>query len=263
MDDTAIRELGEDLLRAYADGPVEPPSQTRPELDLDGAYAVQQVQVAQWTADGRRVVGHKVGLTSAAMQRQLGVDQPDYGVLFGDMCFDDGGTVDIGRFLQPRIEPEIAFVLEHDLVGPGVTAAAALRAVAFVLPALEIIDSRVRDWRIGILDTVADNASCGGLVLGSRPTSVHACDLRLVGANLTANGELRGTGAGGAVLGSPLVALVWLANVLGARGVPLRAGDVVLPGSVMSAQPVVAGQSWTAQFATLGSVSLTFTGATA
>lgn len=260
MDSATISDLGRRLAGAYATGPIDPPTVTYPGLDLDDAYAVQQAQVSQWTADGRVVMGHKVGLTSAAMQRQLGVDQPDYGVLFADTCYDDGGVADVGRFLQPRIEPEIGFVLDQDLTGPGVTVAAAVRAVGFVLPAMEIIDSRVRDWKIGIVDTVADNASGGGLVLGSRPTPVDAVDLRLVGATLTADGALVGTGAGGAVLGSPLVALVWLANALGARGVSLRAGDVVLPGSVMSAHPVLVGQTWTAQFATLGSVTISFTG---
>jgi len=260
VDDALRTDCAERLRRAYADGPIEPLTDNPGGIDLTDAYAIQRLQVQAWQSADRVVVGHKVGLTSAVMQRQLGVDQPDAGVLFADMVGDDAGTTDIGRHLQPRIEPEIAFVLETDLAGPHVTVASAARAVAFVLPALEIIDSRVRDWRIAIADTVADNASCGGLVLGSRPTRLDAQDLRLVGATLTVDGHLVATGAGGAVLGSPLVALVWLANTLAVSRHALRAGDIVLPGSVTAAQPVRAGQSWSATFAGLGSVSTTFTG---
>ncbi len=258
MDSSGHQDLAARLMAAYTDGPIDPPSAAHPQLSLEDAYAVQTLQVERWCASGRAVVGHKVGLTSAAMQRQLSVNEPDYGVLFADMAHDDGGEVAASGFLQPRIEPEIAFVLDRDLSGPGVTMAAAARAIGFVLPALEIIDSRVRDWQIAIADTIADNASSAGFVLGGRPTSVAAHDLRLVGATLTADGALVGTGAGGAVLGSPLVALVWLANTLGARGMSLHEGDIVLPGSVMAAQPVKPGQTWTATFAALGSVTIEF-----
>lgn len=260
MDEALRRDCAERLRRAYTDGPVAPLTENPGGVDLDDAYAIQRLQVEAWRSSGRVVVGHKVGLTSAVMQRQLGVDQPDAGVLFADTVGADGGTTDTARYLQPRIEPEIAFVLETDLTGPDVTVAAAVRAVAFVLPALEIIDSRIQDWRIAIADTVADNASCGGLVLGARPTTLDKVDLRLVGANLTVDGRLAATGAGGAVLGSPLMALVWLANTLAASGRSLHAGDVVLPGSVTAAQPVTGGQSWSATFAGLGSVTTTFTG---
>ncbi len=168
--------------------------------------------------------GHKVGLTSAAMQRLLGVTEPDYGHLLDDFFHLEHMPIPIDLFVQPRIEPEVAFVLKKPLKGPGVTVHEALRAVDFVLPALEIVDSRIRDWKIGLFDTIADNASSGAVVLGSTPTDVGAVDLRLAGATFHRNGEVVGTGAGGAVLGSPLNSLVWLANTVGARGRHPRGG---------------------------------------
>lgn len=189
------------------------------------------------------------------MQRQFGVDQPDYGFLTSDMVHLESRAVDAGRFLQPKIEPEIAFVLKEDLGVSGVTASHAIAAADYVLPALEIIDSRIRDWNIGLLDTISDNASSGGVVLGSKPTSLHDVDLRLAGCNLHVNGALVATGAGGAVLGSPLVAFVWLANTLGARGVTMRAGQVVLSGSITSAATIGPGDAVTATIAGLGSVT--------
>jgi 2-keto-4-pentenoate hydratase len=227
-------------------------------MTIEDAYAIQQLQLSRWLSDGRVLKGHKVGLTSAAMQQQMGVDQPDFGVLRDDMYWPEYEPIAVSQFLAPRVEPEIAFVLGRDLRGPGVTVADAIAAVDFVLPALEIIDSRIRDWRISIRDTIADNASSGGFVLGSRPVSVKGIDLRLLGCNLYGNGELVATGAGGAVLGSPVISLAWLANTLGGYGVGLPAGSVVLPGSVTRAQPVRHGDTWTADFAVLGSVTARF-----
>jgi 2-keto-4-pentenoate hydratase len=176
------------------------------------------------------------------------------------MFWPERSPIPVGAFLQPRVEPEIALVLKHPLQGPGVTPADALRAVDFVLPALEIIDSRVRDWKITLLDTVADNASSGGVVLGSQGASPMDVDVRLAGCNLVRNGEVAATGAGGAALGSPLIALAWLANTLGARGVTLEAGHVVLPGSCTAALPVSPGDVVTATFAGIGSVTAIFEG---
>jgi 2-keto-4-pentenoate hydratase len=166
----------------------------------------------------------------------------------------------ISRFLQPRAEPEIAFVLGRPLAGPGVTVAEALAAVDFVLPALEIIDSRITDWKITLPDTVADNASSGAVVLGSRPVRPDALDLSLTGCLLLRNGVITGTGAGGAVLGSPVNALVWLANTLGQRGAGLEAGHVILPGSVCAAVPFGPGDTVSAAFDRIGTVSVTFAG---
>jgi 2-keto-4-pentenoate hydratase len=259
MDTASVDKAADGLLGAYATRiPVPPLTASHPDLSVSGAYAIQLAQVAAWTAGGAVVKGHKVGLTSAAMQRQLGVDQPDFGHLTDAMLLPEGATAAIGRFLQPKAEPEIAFVLGRPLTGPGVTVAEALAAVDFVLPALEIIDSRIADWRITLADTIADNASSGAVVLGSRPVKPGALDLALTGCLLHRNGRLEGTGAGGAVLGSPVNALVWLANTVGPLGVTLEAGHVVLPGSVCAAIPFGPGDTVSGAFDRIGTVSLTF-----
>jgi 2-keto-4-pentenoate hydratase len=261
MNADEVDKAANELLGAYTTGmPVAPLTAAHPLLTVDEAYAIQLAQVAAWTAGGAVVKGHKVGLTSAAMQAQLGVDQPDFGVLLDSMFLPEGVTAPFSRFLQPRAEPEIAFVLGRRLAGPCVTVAEALAAVDFVLPALEIIDSRVADWKITLPDTVADNASSGAVVLGSRPVRPDALDLSLAGCLLYRNGVITGTGAGGAVLGSPVNALVWLANTLGARGVALEPGHVILPGSLCAAVPVRAGDTVAAAFDRIGSVSVTFSG---
>ena len=259
VDRAALDKAAATLLAAYDSRiPVPPLTASYPGLSADDAYGIQLAQVAAWTGAGRVVKGHKVGLTSAAMQRQLGVDQPDFGHLLDAMFLPEGAAADIGRFLQPKAEPEIAFVLRRPLRGPGVTVAEALAAVDFVLPALEIIDSRIADWKITLPDTIADNASSGAVVLGGRPVRPDALDLSLTGCLLHRNGRLEGTGAGGAVLGSPVNALVWLANTLGPLGVGLDAGHVVLPGSVCAAIPFCAGDTVSAAFDRIGSVSITF-----
>lgn len=259
MDDTTRAEAARLLFEAYSNGtPVKPLTSTYADLTLEDAYAIQLLQIDWFLEQGRRVKGHKVGLTSVAMQRLLGVDRPDYGHLLDDFFFLEHEPIPPGRFLQPRIEPEVAFILKRPLRGPGVTAHEAIAAVDFVLPALEIVDSRIEDWKIGLFDTIADNASSGAVVLGSTPTALSDVDLRLAGAVMTQNGTVVGTGAGGAVLGSPLGTLVWLANTVGARGVTLEEGQVVLPGSVCAMVPVAAGDTVTATFAGLGSVTARF-----
>jgi 2-keto-4-pentenoate hydratase len=235
--------------------PVEPLTEKYQDLTLDDAYQIQLLQIRRRVTAGARVKGHKVGLTSAAMQRQMGVTQPDYGHLLDDMFWLEHQPIPASRFLQPRFEPEIAMVLERPLRGPGVTVAEAVAAVGFVLPALELIDSRIRDWKIGLVDTIADNASSGGVVLGSSPVPLPEIDTRLGGCNLRRNGKLAGTGAGGAVLGSPVSSLVWLANTVGAHGIVLEAGHVVLPGSITASVPAGPGDTVTATFAGLGSVT--------
>lgn len=256
MEKSLHEQAGDALLAAYASGvPIPPLQQKFGQLDVEDAYLIQMHQVDAWRRDGRRILGHKVGLTSAAMQRQLGVDRPDFGHLTDDMFFAENTPIDRSRFIQPRIEPEVAFVLKRRLAGPGITVAAATAAVDFVLPALEVIDSRITDWQIGIVDTIADNASSGGLVLGSRPMLLTELDLRLAGCVVHRNGSLVATGAGGAVLGSPINALAWVANVLGERGVALEEGEVVLPGSMTASIPFDAGDVVTATVAGLGSVT--------
>jgi 2-keto-4-pentenoate hydratase len=247
------------LLEAYRTRrPIEPLVKRHPDMTLDDAYAIQSIQTERRVADGAVIRGHKVGLTSHAMQRQIGVSTPDYGVLMDDMFYLESRQIRTEQFLQPRVEPEIAFVLARPLRGPGVTIADAVRAVDVVLPSLEIIDSRIADWKIGYFDTVADNASSGGLVLGSSVRRLHELDLRGMGCVLRKNGHVVGTGAGGAVLGSPLNALVWLANTLGEHGVELREGAVVLPGSITQSVPVESGDTVTCTFAGLGSLTAQF-----
>ncbi|MFG2627423.1 2-keto-4-pentenoate hydratase [Streptomyces sp. NPDC048473] len=259
LDDSRRAEAARLLLDAYGTGkPVAPLSELEPGLTVSDAYDIQLRQVRTWTEAGRRIAGHKVGLTARPMQRQLGVGEPDYGHLLDTHFHPEHTPIDTGRFLQPKAEPEIAFVLGRPLSGPGVTAAEAAAAVEYVLPALEIIDSRIADWRITLADTIADNASCGGIVLGSRPTRPADVDLALTGCLLLRNGRIEDTGAGGAVLGSPLNALVWLANTLGPLGVTLQAGEVVLPGSLTAALPVAPGDTVTAHFDRLGSVTADF-----
>lgn len=237
---------------------VKPVSERFPDMDIDDAYQIQDGQLRAWLRDGRRVVGRKVGLTSAPMQAQLGVDQPDFGVLLADTAHDDNSVIDVGQFLSPRIEPEIAFVLGAPLRGPGVTVNEASRAVAEVRASLEIIDSRISDWRITIVDTIADNASGAAFVLGAGTRWTSDLDLAGIACVLTHNGSVVGQGQGSAVLGSPLNALVWLANTLGERGVALEAGQIVLPGSLTAAVPVAAGDQVEASFSGLGSVTVTF-----
>lgn len=259
MDDNTRSTVAKQLLAAYETRePIAPLTETYDDLTLEDAYAIQLLQIDELTAQGRVVKGHKVGLTSAAMQRLLGVNEPDYGHLLDDFFHLEHLPIPVDRFVQPRVEPEVAFVLKKPLQGPGVTVHEALAAVDFVLPALELVDSRIRDWKIGLYDTIADNASSGAVVLGSTPTDVGAVDLRLAGCTFHRNGQVVGTGAGGAVLGSPLNSLVWLANTVGARGVTLEAGHVVLPGSVCAMVPVAAGDTFTATFAGLGSVTARF-----
>ncbi len=259
MDAATLASTANDLATAYRTRQaIEPLTAAHPDLALEDAYEIQLLQIRARLSAGATIKGHKVGLTSAAMQRQLGVDQPDYGHLLDDMFHLEYAPIPADSLLQPRAEPEIAFVLKRPLQGPGVTVAEAIAAVDFVLPALEIVDSRIRDWKIGLLDTIADNASSGAVVLGSRPSPVDAFDLRLAGCVLVKNSQVVDTGAGGAVLGSPINSLVWLANTVGARGVVLEAGHVVLPGSCTSMVPVAAGDTVTADFGGLGSVTARF-----
>jgi 2-keto-4-pentenoate hydratase len=255
---TDLDAIAGELLDAYSEKPVEPPTSRFDGLSLDDAYEIQAIQTRRRTADGARIVGFKVGLTSAPMRRQLGIDEPDYGVLFGDMVQTADAPIAVAGYLQPRAEPEVALVLDSPLTGPGLSVADLLGATRHVLPAIEIIDSRIADWRITLVDTIADNASSGGLVLGSTPVSPAGIDLALVGCVLRHNGRIVQTGAGAAVIGSPWHAATWLANTLTARGVTLDAGHVILTGSVTAAVPVSAGDTVTATIDRLGSVTAVF-----
>lgn len=260
MDSPGRQAVADALYDAERDRrPIAPVTEAWAGLDEDDAYAIQRINVDRRLAEGRVIRGHKVGLTAKAMQEMLGVSKPDYGHLLDDMFVADGGAVPAERYCAPRIEPEVGFVLERPLPGPGCTVADVLRATAFVVPALEIIDSRVADWRITLADTIADNASSAGVVVGARATPIDGLDLATLGVVLRRNGEIVETGAAGAVLGNPVLAVAWLANILHERGTPLDAGHVVLPGSCTRAIEVKPGDVIRADFDVLGGVTVRFT----
>jgi 2-keto-4-pentenoate hydratase len=260
-----IRASAARLIAAHRTGtPCAPVRELLPDAALETGYAVQQLLAQARLADGRRVVGRKVGLTAPAVQAQLGVDQPDFGVLFDDMACPQDQPIDIGRLLQPRIEAEIAFVLEADLTGDGeITADVARSAVGQAVAALEIVDSRIAGWDITIVDTVADNASSGLYVLGDEPIELGDRDLRSVEMTLASSAggaaETVSTGSGAACLGDPVNALVWLARTSHELGTPLRAGDVVLSGALGAMVPVAPGHTYTATLSDLGTVRAEFT----
>lgn len=226
---------------------------------LSAAYEVQRVVASAREAAGAKVVGRKVGLTSKAVQAQLGVGSPDFGVLFDDMAYVTRQPIPLRRFLQPRAETEIAFVLNRDLVSSSVNAASVISATDYVLPAIEIVDSRIANWDITLADTIADNASSGAFVLGTRPTRLTDVDLAPAGARLERKGQVLSTGAGAACLGDPVAAVVWLAQTLARLGQPLRAGDVVLSGALGPVVPVNAG-NYRATISGLGDVTASFEG---
>jgi 2-keto-4-pentenoate hydratase len=253
--------MAAELLAAYrADRPtLAPLTSTGAGLTVDEAYAVQLLQVREREARGAAIVGYKVGLTSAAMQEQMGVFEPDFGHLLSDMVYPADARISAGSFRQPRAEPEIAVVLGRDLHGPGLSVADVIGAASCVLAAIEIIDSRITDWKIGLADTIADNASSGGVVLGQVPVSpAGGRDLALAGCVFRRNGRIAGTGAGAAVLGSPWHAATWLANTLTARGAQLRAGHIILTGSITASVPVTAGDTVTVTIDGLGSATAVF-----
>lgn len=227
---------------------------------VDAAYATQAANTRHWLAAGRRLVGRKTGLTSRAVQKQLGVDQPDYGMLFSDMEVLEGQAVSLGRLLQPKVEAEVALVIGHDVDHVDLTLPEFIRAVEYVLPAIEIVDSRVAGWDIRIEDTIADNASSGCYVLGAEPRRLEGLDLRLCGMVMERRGEPISVGAGAACLGHPLSAGVWLAGIMARAGYPLRTGDVVLTGALGPMIEVSPGDVVEARINGLGSVRAQFEG---
>jgi 2-keto-4-pentenoate hydratase len=237
---------------------VPPLTETYPGIDVADAYQIQMHNVGRRIAGGAVVRGHKVGLTAKAMQQMLGVHEPDYGHLTDDLFVYEQEAVPMSRFCSPRAEIEVGFVLGRTLEGPGVTVADVIRATECLLPAIEIVDSRVSDWKIKIQDTIADNASCGGVVLGSRPTRLADVDPALIGAALSRNGEVIETGCSGAVLGNPVNAVAWVANKVAQFGVSLEAGSVVIPGSCTRMVPIAPGDVIRADFDVLGHVAVRF-----
>ncbi|MCU1587981.1 MAG: mhpD [Frankiales bacterium] len=257
---TAEREQAAEVLRTAETSRVAVPPlvQTFPAIDVVDSYEIQLLNIRRRLAAGATVYGHKVGLSSKAMQEMMGVDEPDYGHLLSDMVLTEDEPVQASRFLIPRVEVEVGFVLGEDLPGEGCTVQDVLRCTDFVAPAIELIDSRIADWKIGLFDTIADNASSCGVALGKERVKPDELDLRMIDATLEINGEQVAAGRSDAVLGDPAIAVAWLAQKVASFGVRLEAGHVVLPGSCTRAYDVKAGDDVVARFSGLGSVSLSF-----
>ena len=259
MNSTLIEQLGDELYGALTACQVlDPLSSHHPDITIEDAYAIQQRLIARRLGAGERVVGKKIGVTSQAVMNMLGVFQPDFGILLDGMVYNEGQPIDARTLIQPKAEGEIAFVLKKDLMGPGVTAADVMAATEGVMACFEIVDSRIRDWKIQIQDTVADNASCGVFVLGDRLVDPRDVDLATCGMVLEKNGEIVATGAGAAALGHPANAVAWLANTLGRLGMGLKAGEVVLSGSLGIMVPVQAGDSLRVTIGGIGGCSVRF-----
>lgn len=252
-------ELAADLARAESSRvPTSPLTSAYPDIDVVDAYEIQLINIRQRVADGARVVGHKVGLSSEAMQKMMGVDEPDYGHLLDEMQVFENTPVKTAGYLYPRVEVEVGFVLAEDLPGAECTEADVLAATEAFAPAIELIDTRITDWQIKLGDTIADNASSAGWVLGEARVPTDGIDITSIDAVLTRGGEVVAKGRSDAVLGNPVTAVAWLARKVESFGVRLRAGDIVLPGSCTRAIDARPGDEFVADFAGLGSVRLNF-----
>jgi 2-keto-4-pentenoate hydratase len=259
IDDATAELLAARLRDATLSRVALPPlTAERPDLTPADAYAIQQRVVAPRLDAGETIVGWKLGLTSKAMQQQLGVDQPDYGPILSGYLTVPGGVLRTDALIAPRIEAEIAFVLGSPLRGPGVTPEAARAATKGIVPALEIIDSRIADWKITLADTIADLASSARVAIGGPIVPIGGRDVRLIGCVLERDGDVVATGAGAAALGDPAAAVAWAANTLGALGVTMEAGAIIMTGALHASIPVRAGDAFTATFDGLGSVSVRF-----
>ena len=255
-----LREVfASQLFRALRDGRPIPPLREQAQLTIDDAYRISLATLSLREAEGERVIGKKIGVTSKVVQDMLGVDQPDFGFLTDRMQVSgDIASRIAGNLIAPRAEAEIAFILKDDLVGPGVCDEDVLSATEAVCACFEIVDSRIENWNIQIIDTVADNASCGIFVLGEKRVDPRELHLPALKCEVFKNGQLLSTGYGSAVQGSPLTAVAWLANTLGAYGVSLKAGDIILSGSLVPLEPVVAGDRFETRIDGLGSARISF-----
>ena len=255
-----VRErLAADLAKAESSRvPVSPLTDRDVGIDVVDAYEIQLINIRARVADGARIIGHKVGLSSEAMQKMMNVDEPDYGHLLDDMQVFEEVPVRSDRYLYPRVEVEVGFVLADDLPGAGCTEDDVLAATAAFAPAIELIDTRITNWQIKLCDTIADNASSAGWVLGEARVSPKDIDIKSIDAVLTNNGEVVAQGRSDAVLGNPVTAVAWLARKVEGFGVRLKAGDIVLPGSCTRAIDAPAGSHFVADFSGLGSVQLSF-----
>jgi len=238
--------------------PIEPLTNVYPTMTVEDAYRIQLAIVEKKKTDKNKIIGKKIGLTSRAMQRLLNVNEPDYGHLLSNMLLLEGEPCVRKKLIWPRVEGELAFILKERLQGPGITPSDVLRATEGIMPAFEIVDSRIRDWKIKLPDTVADNGSSAFLVLGSRMMPVKDLDLRLIGMVLEKNGEVVSTGAGAAVWGNPAAAVAWLANKLSDFGIALEAGEIILSGALTAAEDANEGDVFSVSFDRLGTLSLKF-----
>lgn len=259
LSDNVRAELAASLAQAERSRvAMSPMTDTYADIDVVDAYEIQLLNIRQRVAEGARVVGHKVGLSSEAMQKMMNVDEPDYGHLLDDMQVFEDQPVLTSKYLLPRVEVEVGFVLADDLPGAGCTEDDVLAATAAFAPAIELIDTRITNWQVKLCDTIADNASSAGWVLGKERVSPKDIDIRNIDAVLKCNGEVLGEGRSDAVLGNPVTAVAWLARKVDQFGVRLKAGDVVLPGACMRAFDAKPGDDFVAEFAGLGSVHLSF-----
>lgn len=262
MDEALTRQLGEELFAALRERrTLTPLTERHPGITVDEAYRVSLRFLACREALGERVIGKKIGVTSKPVQDMLDVRQPDFGFLTDAMQVADGASVSLARagLIQPRAEGEIAFMLKSDLQGPGVTREDVLAATAWVAPCFEIVDSRIHDWKIRIQDTVADNASCGVFVIGTQHSDPRALDLAAASMQLWKNGQPAGAGLGSAVQGHPAEAVAWLANTLGAFGIPFKAGEIILSGSLAPLVPAAPGDRFTMEIEGMGGCAIAFT----
>lgn len=255
----AVSAAAQSIRSAYETGKCcGPVREALGDQDLDAAYAVQNLNTEHWLGDGRRLVGRKIGLTAKAIQAQLGVDQPEYGVLFADMEVADGQEIAFDALQQPRVEGEIAFCLDENLNSPDLTISDVIEAIDYAVPAIEVACSRIEGWNIKGVDTIADNASAGMFVLGTRPTSLDGFDHRLCGMVLEHRGEPVSVGAGAACLGNPLNAMLWLARKMVEVGRPLLAGDIVMSGALGPMVAARPGEVYEVRISGLGSVRAVF-----
>lgn len=259
MNDEMIERVGDELFAALSTGSViDPITDQFPELRIEDAYQIQKRLNARRVASGQRIIGKKIGVTSRAVMDMLGVLQPDFGMLTDAMRFPSGAVIPVRSLIHPKAEGEIAFVLKDDLRGPGITASDVVAATAGVSACFEVVDSRIRDWRIKIQDTVADNASCGVFVLSDRLVDVRSLDLEKAEMTLLKNGEPVVRGNGAATMGSPLLAVAWLANKMGELGEALKAGEVILSGALGAMVPVRSGDHLRMSIVGIGECSVDF-----
>jgi 2-oxopent-4-enoate/cis-2-oxohex-4-enoate hydratase len=260
MDPKAIETLGDELYDALlARRTVAPLTERHADVTIDDAYRISLRMVNRRVAAGERIVGKKIGVTSKPVQEMLGVFQPDFGYLTDKMLFEEGATMPVSTgLIQPKAEGEIAFVLAKDLKGPGLTNEDVLAATEYVCACFEIVDSRIRDWKVKIEDTVADNASCGWFLLGHEQANPRSIDFTNVHMRVSKNGAPLSEGYGHAAVGSPLGCVTWLANTMGSFGVTLEAGDIVLSGSLVPLEPVKAGDSMRLEVIGIGTARVQF-----